>query len=216
MTQPVLYGYFRSSAAYRVRAALAWKGIAFETKPVHLVKGEHSAPDYLELNPQGLVPALKIDGQILGQSMAILEYLEETRPDPALLPKDAAGRALVRWMTQLIVADIHPINNLRVGKYLRGPLGQGDEAVTVWMRHWMAEGFQALESLVGAHGGAFCHGDTVSFADICLVPQMYNARRFGVELADFPRLSAIDEACATLPAFAASHPDHQVDTPGAG
>ena len=213
MTQPVLYGYFRSSAAYRVRAALAWKGIAFETKPVQLVKGEQSAPDYLALNPQGLVPALAIDGHVLGQSMAILEYLEETRPEPALLPKDAAGRGMVRWMTQLVVADIHPINNLRIGTYLRGKLGQGDEAVSAWMRHWMAEGFRALETLASAHGGACCFGDAVSLADICLVPQIYNARRFGLELADFPRLSAIDAHCRALPAFAAAHPDNQVDTP---
>ena len=213
MTLPVLYGYFRSSAAYRVRIALAWKNIAYETRPVHLVKKEQSAPDYLALNPQGLVPVLQIDGHTLGQSAAILEYLEETRPEPALLPKDPAGRALVRWMTQLVVADIHPINNLRVGKYLRGPLGQGDEAVTLWMRHWMEEGFRALEALAVEHGGAFCHGDAVSFADICLVPQMYNARRFGLELAEFPRLMAVDERCAELPAFIQSHPDNQVDSP---
>jgi maleylpyruvate isomerase len=192
---------------------LAWKGIAFETRPVHLVKGEQRARDYLDLNPQGFVPALEIDGQVFGQSMAILEYLEETRPRPALLPKDAAGRAIVRWMTQLIVADIHPINNLRVGNYLRGPLGQGDEAVTSWMRHWMAEGFRALEALVATHGGVHCYGDALSFAEICLVPQIYNARRFGLELEDFPRLIAIDERCADLPAFAASHPDRQPDSP---
>lgn len=215
MTPPVLYGYFRSSAAYRVRTALAWKNIAFETRPVHLVKAEHRLPDYLALNPQGLVPVLQIDGQTLGQSAAILDYLEETRPEPALLPKDPAGRAMVRWMTQLIVADIHPINNLRIGNYLRGPLGQGDEAVSVWMRHWMAEGFQALETLVAAHGGVCCFGDEVGFADICLIPQMYNARRFGLELADFPRLTTIDNHCRALPAFASAHPDNQVDTPKA-
>jgi maleylacetoacetate isomerase len=213
MTPPVLYGYFRSSAAYRVRAALAWKGISFETRPVHLVKGEQGAPDYLALNPQGLVPVLRIDGHAFGQSMAILEYLEETRPEPALLPKGAADRAMVRWMTQLIVADIHPINNLRIANYLRGPLGQGDEAVSVWMRHWMAEGFHALETLAAAHCGTCCFGDAVSFADICLVPQMYNARRFGLDLADFPRLTAIDSHCRALPAFASAHPDNQVDSP---
>lgn len=213
MTQPVLYGYFRSSAAYRVRAALTWKGVSFETRPVHLVKGEQCAPDYLALNPQGLVPALSIDGHVLGQSMAILEYIEETRPEPALLPKGAFARGMVRWMAQLVVADIHPINNLRIGNYLRGPLGQGDEAVSVWMRHWMAEGFQALETLAAAHAGIYCFGDEVSFADICLVPQMYNARRFGLELADFPRLAAIDSHCRALPAFAAAHPDNQVDSP---
>lgn len=213
MTQPVLYGYFRSSAAYRIRAALAWKGMEFETKPVHLAKGEQCAPDYLALNPQGLVPVLAIDGRLLGQSMAILEYLEETRPEPALLPKDAAGRALVRWMTQLVVADIHPINNLRIANYLRSHYGQGDEGVSAWMRHWMAEGFRALETLVATHGGQYCFGDAVSFADICLVPQMYNARRFGLELADFPRLTAVDERCQTLHAFAGAHPDKQVDAP---
>jgi len=212
MTKPLLYGYFRSSAAYRARIALAWKGVAFDTTPVHLVKGEQCAPDYLKINPQGQVPALLIDGLTLGQSMAILEYLEETRPEPALLPSSAAERAMVRWMTQLIVADIHPINNLRIGNYLRGTLGQGDEGVLTWMRHWMAKGFQALETLVAAHGGLYCHGDAVSFADICLVPQMYNARRFELNLADFPRLVAVDERCRALPAFESAHPDKQVDS----
>ena len=213
MTKPLLFGYFRSSAAYRVRAALAWKGIEFDTRPVHLVKGEHRADDYLDLQPQGLVPALQIDGHTLGQSMAILEYLEETRPEPALLPKDAAGRAAVRWMAELIVADIHPINNLRIGSYLRGTLGQGDEGVQTWMHHWMAEGFAALETLVSAHGGTYCHGDALSFADLCLVPQMYNARRFGLDLAPYPLITAIDERCRALPAFEAAHPDNQADTP---
>lgn len=213
MSKPVLFGYFRSSAAYRVRAALAWKGIEYQTQPVHLAKGEHKSADYLDIQPQGLVPALQIDGHTLGQSMAILEYIEETRPDPALLPEDSAGRAAVRWMAGLIAADIHPVNNLRIANYLRGPLGQGEEAVLAWMRHWMAEGFTALEELVGFHGGLFCHGDAPSFADICLVPQMYNAQRFELDLGDFPRLVTIDARCRDLPAFAAAHPDRQVDSP---
>ena len=213
MSKPLLFGYFRSSAAYRVRIALAWKGIAFDTRPVHLAKGEQRAADYLGIQPQGLVPALRIDGHTLGQSMAILEYLEETRPEPALLPRDPAGRAVVRWMAELIVADIHPINNLRIGNYLRGILGQDDAAVQAWMRHWMAEGFQALEAMVSGHGGVYCRGDAVSLADLCLVPQMYNARRFELDLADFPALAAIDERCRALPAFASAHPDKQIDTP---
>jgi len=213
MSKPLLFGYFRSSAAYRVRIALAWKGIEFETRPVHLVKGEQRAADYLDIQPQGLVPALQIDGHILGQSMAILEYLEETRPEPALLPKDPAGRAIVRWMAELIVADTHPINNLRVGNYLRGTMGQDEAAVQIWMRHWMGQSFRPLEKLVGQHGGAYSHGDTVSLADLCLVPQMYNARRFGLELAEFPALSAIDERCRALPAFISADPANQVDAP---
>lgn len=213
MSKPVLFGYYRSSAAYRVRAALAWKGIEFDTSPVHLVKGEHKAPDYLDIQPQGLVPALQIDGQTLGQSMAILEYLEETRPEPALLPGTAAGRATVRWMAELVVADIHPINNLRVGAYLRGTLGLADEAVVSWMHHWMIQGFEALETLVRTHGGLFCHGDAPSLADICLVPQMYNARRFDLDLSAYPKLVTIDARCRDLPAFASAHPDKQVDCP---
>jgi len=213
MSKPVLFGYYRSSAAYRVRAALAWKGIDFETRPVHLVKGEHRLPDYLDLNPQGLVPVLSIDGHTLGQSMAILEYLEETRPEPSLLPAHAAGRAAVRWMAELVAADIHPINNLRVGTYLRGTLGQGEAAVLSWMHHWMAQGFEALETLVRTHGGLFCHGDAPSLADICLVPQMYNARRFDLDLTPFPKLVTIDARCRDLPAFASAHPDRQIDCP---
>jgi maleylacetoacetate isomerase len=213
MSKPVLFGYYRSSAAYRVRIALAWKGIDYESRPVHLVKNEHKGADYLDIQPQGLVPALRIDGHTLGQSMAILEYLEETRPEPALLPKDAAGRAAVRWMAELVVADIHPVNNLRIGNYLRSRFGQGDEGVQAWMRHWMAEGFRPLEKLVGEHGGAYCHGDAPSLADLCLVPQMYNARRFKLDLAEFPALTAVDERCRALPAFAAAHPDKQADCP---
>lgn len=213
MSKPVLFGYYRSSAAYRVRAALAWKGIDYDTRPIHLVKGEHKEAGYLDIQPQGLVPALLIDGHTLGQSMAILEYLEETRPEPALLPNDAAGRATVRWMAELVVADIHPINNLRVGSYLRGTLGQGDAAVLAWMHHWMVQGLEALETLVRTHGGLFCQGDAPSLADICLVPQMYNARRFELDLTPFPKLATIDARCRDLPAFASAHPDRQVDSP---
>lgn len=213
MSQPVLYGYFRSSAAYRVRAALNFKGIAYETRAVHLVKGEHRDANFLDINPQGAVPALEIDGHVLAQSMAILEYLEETRPDPALLPKDAAGRGMVRWMTQLVVADIHPINNLRIGNYLRGTLGQGDEAVRTWMHHWMAEGFAALEALVARHGGDYCYGDGLTMADICLIPQIFNAHRFKLDLSPYPRLVAIEERCQALPCFVASHPGKQPDCP---
>lgn len=213
MSKPVLYGYFRSSAAYRVRSALAWKGIEYETRPIHLVKGEQRSDAYLDVNPQGLVPSLLIDGLTLGQSMAILEYLEETRPEPALLPADPAGRAAVRWMANLIAADIHPINNTRIGAYLRGSLGQTDATVQAWMRHWMTEGLDALEGLVGSYGGLFCHGDEPSLADLCLVPQMYNARRFEVDLSDYPKLVTIDARCRDLPAFASAHPDRQPDSP---
>lgn len=213
MSKPILFGYYRSSAAYRVRIALAWKGVSYDTKPVHLVKGEHRAADYLDINPQGQVPSLLIDGHTLAQSMAILEYLEETRPEPPLLPQDPAARAVVRWMAQLIVADIHPINNLRIGNYLRSSFGQGDDGVQAWMRHWMGEGFRALEKLVAVHGGDYCHGNAPTLADVCLVPQMYNARRFALDLAEFPALTAIEERCRTLLPFVAAHPDRQVDCP---
>ncbi len=207
-----LHTYYRSSAAYRARIALALKGIDYEPAFVHLLKdgGQQRAPAYKALNPLGLIPTL-VDGEaVVPQSLAILEYLEETHPSPALLPADAAGRAQVRAMALTVACDIHPLNNLRVLNYLRGTLGQGEEAVKAWIVHWIIEGFTALEKMV-ADGGRFCWGDVPSFADICLVPQMFNARRFGLDLSAFPKLSAIDAHCQTLDAFKAAAPGNQPD-----
>jgi maleylacetoacetate isomerase len=211
MTQPVLYGYYRSSAAYRVRIALNLKGIAYRTEPVHLVKGEQFSAAYLAVNPQGQVPALAIDGLHLVQSQAIVEYLDETRPQPPLLPSDAAGRAQARRLAQMIVADIHPLNNTRVTAWLRPRLGE--EAVTEWIRHWIANGFGPLEAILAAAATPFCHGDRPGLADLCLVPQLYNARRFAVDLAAFPTLVAIERRCLALAEFQAAHPDRQCDSP---
>lgn len=209
---PQLYTYFRSSAAYRVRIALAFKGIAWDPAYVHLLRdgGEQKAPAYRDLNPQGLVPLLVDGDAVIPQSLAILEYLEEQHPTPALLPAHPAARGRARAMALAVVADIHPLNNLRVLSYLRQQLGQGEEAVKAWMIHWMVEGFTALEQMVDGPG--FCIGDAPSFADLCLVPQLFNARRFGVDLSAFPRLTAIDAHCLTLPAFQVAAPGQQGDT----
>jgi maleylacetoacetate isomerase len=207
-----LYSYWRSSAAYRIRIALNLKGIAHEIVPVHLVRGggEHRQPDYLSINPQGLLPSLQLEtGEVLTQSLAILEYLDELQPQPPLLPADPAGRAQARAVAQAIAVDLHPVNNLRISQYLRGALGQDDAGVTAWMKHWMIEGFAAVEQMVG--DGPFSFGDTPTQADLCIVPQMYNARRYGVDLARFPRLVAIDAYAATFPAFQAALPESQPD-----
>lgn len=207
-----LYSYWRSSAAYRVRIALNLKGIAHEIVPVHLVRdgGEHRKPDYLAINPQGLLPSLLLDdGRILTQSLAMLEYLDEIQPQPALLPADPVLRAQVRAAAQSVAVDLHPVNNLRIAKYLRAEFAQGDEGVTAWMRHWMAEGLAATEKLVGA--GPFAFGDAPTQADLCIVPQLYNARRYGLDLSPYPRLTAIDALAATLPAFQAAAPESQPD-----
>jgi maleylacetoacetate isomerase len=210
-----LFTYFRSSAAYRVRIALNYKGIPHGTVPVHLVRdgGQQHSESYRELNPQGFVPALADDSQVFGQSLAIIEYLEETNPDPPLLPPDFAGRAVVRSMALWIACDIHPLNNLRVTNYLRGPLGQGDEAVAKWIRHWIGEGFKALEELARRHGDGRQHlyGGSVTLADVCLVPQMYNARRNYFDVTPYPALIAIDAHLTSLPAFAAARPEVQPD-----
>ncbi len=200
-----LYDYMRSSAAYRVRIALNLKGLEYTRIPVNLQAGEQRGADYLAQNPQGLVP-LFVDGErSIAQSMAIIEYLDETYATPKLLPGDAFARATVRAMANIIACDIHPINNLRILKYLKGPLGHSEEEVGLWYRHWIAEGFSALERQ--ATGNQHLFGDAVTLADICLVPQMVNARRFNTDLTPFSRLVAIDAHLNSLPAFAAAAPE---------
>ena len=207
-----LHGYYRSSASFRVRIGLNLKGIAYEGAFYHLRKGEHRAEPFLSLNPQGLVPALEIDGLVLTQSMAILEYLEDTRPSPALLPDEAAQRARVRALAQLIASDIHPIDNLRVLHYLRQDLGQPEDQVRAWYNHWISRGFSALEQLLDqGPSGRFCHGDTLGLADVLLLPQVINSRNFDLDLAPFPRISAIAKACLDVPAFVAAMPANQPD-----
>jgi maleylacetoacetate isomerase len=204
-----LYDYWRSSASYRVRIALNIKGLDYTSLPVNLVKGEQSGSEYLEHNPQGLVPLFVDGARSISQSMAIIEYLDELHPEPKLLPGDAYRRASVRAMAHVIACDIHPLNNLRVLQYLKGQLGQDEVTVSVWYRHWVGQGFAALERQ--ATGESFMFGDSVTLADICLVPQMANARRFKTDLAPFPRLVAIDANLRSLPAFAAAAPEKQQD-----
>ena len=207
----ILHGYWRSGAAYRVRIALALKGLAYETQGHDLRTGAQKAADYVALNPQGMVPALQIDGAVLTQSPAILEWLEETNPQPPLLPDDALSRARVRAMAALIACDIHPLNNLRVGKSLREDFGADQAAVDAWAARWIVQGFTALEALVERDGQGWCFGDTPTLADACLIPQIYSAHRFNVPLEAFPRLLAIDAAAQAHPAFIAAHPDNQPD-----
>ena len=208
-----LYTYYRSSAAYRVRIALGLKGIAYEAVPTHLRHGEHMKPEFRAVNPQGLVPVLDDGGTTLTQSLAIIEYLEETHPEPPLLPKAPTDRARVRSMALTIACEIHPLNNLRVLNYLRGSLGLNDERVTAWYRHWIAEGLQSLEQQARelSRDGKHMFGASVTLADVCLVPQMYNARRFNCDLEPYPTLRAIDGYLQTLPAFAAAAPEAQPD-----
>jgi len=209
-----LYDYFRSSAAYRVRIALNLKGVAPERASVHLRRGAHRAEDYLTMNPQGLVPALVTDsGDVLTQSLAIIEWLEESYPQPPLLPRDAPGRARVRALSLAIACDIHPLNNLRVLNYLTGTLGATDAQKDGWYRYWCDVGLEALETQLAreASTGPFCHGDTPTMADICLVPQLANARRVDLDLSPYPTLLSIETACTALPAFAAAAPHRQPD-----
>lgn len=209
-----LYGYFRSSAAYRVRIALNLKGSAYRQTVRHLRKGEQRDPAFLALNPQGLVPALETDdGTVLTQSLAIIEYLDETCPQPPLLPDDPLGRARVRSLAQLIACEIHPLNNLRVLKYLKAPLGHEQTTIDTWYRHWVVTGFEALEQRLAGEAatGAFCHGDRPTLADVCLVPQVANARRFDCDLAPYPTIRRIDARCLELPAFRDAAPERQPD-----
>ena len=205
-----LYGYFRSSAAFRVRIALNLKGIAPENHFIHLRKNEQFDPAYLKLNPQHLIPALVHGGNTITQSLAIMEYLDEVHPGPPLLPTDAAGRARVRALSLAIACDIHPLNNLRVLRHLQG-MGIGDDQRTDWQRHWIAEGFAALEQELKSRTGRFCHGDAPTMADCCLIPQMTNARRVDLDLSPYPNLLAIEQACTALPAFTHARPENQPD-----
>jgi maleylacetoacetate isomerase/maleylpyruvate isomerase len=198
-----LYNYFRSSASFRVRIALALKGLAYDYVPVHLVKGEHKQDAYAKVSASGLVPTLELDdGQLLSQSMAIIEYLDETHPQPALLPADAVGRAQVRALSQLIACDIHPLNNLRVLKYLVRELKVEEGAKNAWYRHWVRDGLEKYErELQRLPAGRYSFGDTPTLADCCLVPQVFNGQRFKVDFSGLARTVAAFEACMQLPAF---------------
>ena len=210
----ILHGYWRSGAAYRVRIALALKGLAYDQQGVDLRTGAQRSDRFVALNPQGMVPALEVEGAVLTQSPAILEWLEEAYPRPPLLPADVVDRAHVRAMAALIGCDIHPLNNLRVGKALRETFGADQAAVDAWAARWIIPGFKALESLVARHGAGWCYGGAPTLADCYLIPQIYSARRFNVPLDDFPRLLAVDATAAGHPAFAAAHPNAQPDADG--
>jgi maleylpyruvate isomerase len=207
----LLYDYFRSSAAFRVRIALNLKGLAAERRFVHLRRGEQRAPGYLEVNPHGLVPMLVVGNRRLTQSLAIVEYLDERHPLPPLLPVGAEDRAWVRSIALAIACDIHPIDNLRVLQYLKNELGVEEARRDEWYRHWVREGFAPLEAQLAERSGPYCAGDAPTMADVCLVPQVFNARRLDVDLAPYPRIRAIHDACMQLPAFADAQPSRQPD-----
>jgi maleylacetoacetate isomerase len=207
-----LYTFFRSSAAFRVRIALNLKGLTTDMVSIHLQKegGLNKKPEFRAINPQMRVPALKLDsGDVLIQSLAIIEYLDEIHPQPPLLPPDPLARAKVRGLAQLIACDIHPLNNTGPVRYLKNQLGQPQEKIDAWYHHWILEGFAALETLIGE--GPYAFGSEITIADVCVVPQVYNARRFKVPLDRFPRIAAVDAACRQLAAFEKARPENQPD-----
>ena len=205
-----LYSYFRSSAAYRVRIALNVKGIAYDMAPIHLVKDVHQQPEFRAVNPQMRVPALVAPGgEILIQSLAIIEYLEETQPEPPLLPKEPIARAKVRALAEIVACDIHPLNNLSALRYLKRAMNQEQSAIDAWYHHWVISGFEALEALIAPK--PFCCGSQVTFADVCLIPQVYNARRLKVPLDKFPKIVGVEQACLALSAFDRARPETQPD-----
>ena len=207
----ILHSYWRSGTSYRTRIALNLKGLAYEQAGIDLRTGAQKSDAFLALNPQGLVPALEADGAVLTQSPAILEWLEETHPEPPLLPTSSVARAQVRAMAALVACDIHPLNNLRVLKTLRETFGTDQDAVDGWAGRWIIAGFEALEALIARHGEGWCFGAAPTLADCCLIPQVYSARRFNTPLDAFPRILAIEEKAAGHPAFMAAHPDRQPD-----
>jgi maleylacetoacetate isomerase len=208
-----VYGYFRSSAAFRVRIALNLKKLDYENAAIHLRRNDQTKPDYRAVNPQGLVPTLDDGGRTLIQSLAIIEYLDEVYPDPPLLPSHPAERARVRALAEIVACDIHPINNLRVLRYLTHSLDHDETAIATWYNHWIDAGFQALERLLvgDPRTGTFCHGEAPGIADIALVPQVVNAERYRLALAPYPTIARIHQSCMALEAFATAHPDRQPD-----
>lgn len=208
---PVLHGYWRSGTSYRTRIALELKGLAYEHRAVDLRKGEQRSEAYLKLNPQGLAPALEVEQGVLTQSPAILEWIEERWPEPPLLPPEPFARAEVRAMAALVACDIHPLNNMRVLKALKSDLGADEAKISAWAARWIGAGFDALERAIARHGHGWAWGEAPTLADCCLIPQVYSARRFEVDLTPYPHILAVDARAAEHPAFQAAHPDRQPD-----